>query len=180
MSVKSSEFHQQNDTPDNSLRRIKKFIESAENSLKEAKGVLGEILGESIKLDHRPQDFSISNDKIIEGTFDGENMQSNEGKIFSVPANYASKSKLVEGDRLKLTIADDGTFIFKQIGPVVRKKLIGELIKDDNQYYVISDKKKYKVISASITYFKGKEGDEVTIIVPEKKPSLWAAVEAVI
>ena len=36
-------------------------------------------------------------------------------KIFPVPANYASKSKLVEGDRLKLTILPNGSFVYKQI-----------------------------------------------------------------
>ena len=65
--------------------------------------------------------------KVIEGAFDGQNMIGPEGKIYPVPANYASKSKLVEGDTLKLTIVDDGSFIYKQIGPVERKKLIGSL-----------------------------------------------------
>ena len=37
-----------------------------------------------------------------------------------MPANQ----KLVEGDILKLTIADDGTFIYKQIGPIERKQII--------------------------------------------------------
>ena len=47
-----------------------------------------------------------------------------DGKSYPVPANYASKSKLVEGDILKLTIADDGGFIYKQIGPIARLSLI--------------------------------------------------------
>ena len=58
--------------------------------------------------------------KIIEGQFDGQNMIGPDGKVYPVPANYASKSKLVEGDTLKLTIAQDGSFIYKQIGPVER------------------------------------------------------------
>ena len=65
--------------------------------------------------------------KIIEGQFDGQNMIGPDGKVYPVPANYASKSKLVEGDTLKLTIAQDGSFIYKQIGPVERKKIIAKI-----------------------------------------------------
>ncbi|MBA4320115.1 MAG: hypothetical protein C0412_17080, partial [Flavobacterium sp.] len=50
--------------------------------------------------------------KVIEGVFDGENMIGPDGKQYSVPSNYASKSKLVEGDILKLTITSRGNFIY--------------------------------------------------------------------
>ena len=58
--------------------------------------------------------------KVIEGVFDGQNMVGSDGKTYPVPANYASKSKLVQGDILKLTIAEDGAFLYKQIGPIPR------------------------------------------------------------
>lgn len=60
-----------------------------------------------------------------------------DGKTYPVPANYASKSKLVEGDTLKLTIATNGSFIYKQIGPIERKKLIAKVGLDDGQYAAI-------------------------------------------
>ncbi|MBI3573128.1 MAG: hypothetical protein HY092_02930, partial [Candidatus Kerfeldbacteria bacterium] len=69
--------------------------------------------------------------RIIEGAFDGQNMVGPDGKQYSVPANYASKSKLVEGDVLKLTITRDGSFIYKQIGPVDRQRLVGTLGRDE-------------------------------------------------
>ncbi len=119
--------------------------------------------------------------KVIEGTFDGQNMIGPEGKIYPVPANYASKSKLVEGDTLKLTIVDDGSFIYKQIGPVERKKLIGKLKLEGDQYAVEAGGKDYNVLYASVTYFKAKPGDELTIVVPtEIENARWAAIEAVI
>ena len=68
---------------------------------------------------------------IIEGVFDGQNMVGPDGKLYSVPANYASKSKLVEGDLLKLTISPDGSFIYKQIGPVERERIVGVLARDE-------------------------------------------------
>lgn len=118
--------------------------------------------------------------KIIQGHFDGQNMIGPNDKSYPVPANYASKSKLVEGDTLKLTIADDGSFIYKQIGPVERKKLIGKIVLEDGQYMVEAGEKKYHVLFASVTYFKANPGDEVTVVVPASGEVSWAAIEAVI
>jgi hypothetical protein len=120
--------------------------------------------------------------RVIEGAFDGQNMVGPDGKQYSVPANYASKSKLVEGDVLKLTITRDGSFIYKQIGPIERQRLIGQLIRDDatGEFKVMVDGRGYKVLLASITYFKGEVGDEVVILVPQDGETRWAAVENII
>ncbi len=120
--------------------------------------------------------------KVIEGTFDGQNMLGPDGKQYSVPANYASKSKLVEGDVLKLTITRDGSFIYKQIGPIDRKRIIGQLVRDEvtSEYRVMAEGKSLKVLLASITYFKGEAGDEVVVLVPVTGESRWAAVENII
>ena len=118
--------------------------------------------------------------KVIEGHFDGQNMIGPDGKIYPVPANYASKSKLIEGDNLKLTISPDGSFIYKQIGPIERKNLIAKIGLDDGQYSAIVGDNQYKVLYASVTYFKAQPGDEVTIVVPASGEANWAAIEAVI
>ena len=123
---------------------------------------------------------SLGEARIIEGVFDGENMIGPDGKQYSVPANYASKSKLVSGDQLKLIILPDGSFIYKQIGPVKRKKIIGDLKIKKNKFTVSADGESYQVPPASITYFKAKQGDRLTIIVPEKEKSKWAAVEGIL
>lgn len=120
--------------------------------------------------------------RVIEGAFDGQNMVGPDGKQYSVPANYASKSKLVEGDVLKLTITRDGSFIYKQIGPIQRQRLIGQLVRDEGtgEFKVMVDGRGYKVLLASITYFKGEVGDEVVILVPQDGETRWAAVENII
>ena len=119
--------------------------------------------------------------KVVEGVFDGQNMIGPDKKQYPVPANYASKSKLVEGDVLKLTIAEDGSFIYKQIGPVERKKMLGVLTVDDKgDFKVIAEGRSYKILVASLTYFKAETGDEVTIVTPKEIESAWAAVENVI
>lgn len=118
-----------------------------------------------------------SSDEAIEGVYNGEVMVDSDGKEHQVPPNYASKSKLIPGDVLKLSIADDGTFIYKQIGPVERKKIVGTVNEEFGKYFVKAEGKNYEILLASATYFKLAPGDKVTIIVPENKESTFAAIE---
>lgn len=120
--------------------------------------------------------------RVVEGVFDGRGMVGADGKSYMVPPNYASKSKLVEGDMLKLTITPKGSFIYKQIGPIERSRLIGSLGFDQTtgEYYATSENRRWNVIKASVTYFKGEPGDEVVLLVPKNAPSKWAAVENII
>ena len=127
------------------------------------------------------EDVSVEEGNIIEGVFDGETMVGPDGKEYSIPANYASKSKLVEGDILKLTILNNGTFIYKQIGPIDRDRIIGKLENGSNgQFIVTFEGKKWRVLTASVTYFKGSIGDEVIILVPKNADSQWAAVDNIV
>ena len=107
-------------------------------------------------------------------------MVGSDGKTYPVPANYASKSKLVQGDILKLTIAEDGSFLYKQIGPVPRKQVVGVLSQKDGHYFVDVDKKQYRALLASVTYFKANPGDQVSVNIPadETVNAEWAALEA--
>ena len=123
----------------------------------------------------------IGGERVLEGVFDGEKMIASDGQEYTVPANYASKSKLVEGDILKLTITKTGDFLYKQIGPVERKRVLGKLgIDDKGDFVVVADKHKWKVLPASVTYFKGDPGNDVVILVPKEAKSKWAAVENVV
>lgn len=169
------------------LALISQMLDSAEKNIQSAKQILREILGDKIPSSvathsQKAAGLSVSaGGKIIEGVFDGQNMIGPDKKQYPVPANYASKSKLIEGDVLKLTIAEDGSFIYKQIGPVERRKMLGILSQDDNgQYKVVAEGKTFKVLLASLTYFKAEPGDQVTIIVPKEGDVIWAAVETVI
>lgn len=121
-------------------------------------------------------------ENILEGVFNGEKMIGSDGKEYVVPPNYASKSKLVEGDIMKLTFAPNGRFIYKQIGPITRKRIIGILeFDEDRQLWNIShENKKYKVLTASVTFYKGKPRDEAVALVPQESESDWCAMENVI
>ncbi len=164
------------------LESAKKLIATAETNLKQARELLNDALGIK-EPNYRKEAGKIatnSEGKEIFGVFDGENMVTQKGKKYPIPANYISKSKLVSGDKLKLIIVPDGSFIYKQIGPKKRKKLIGNLEIKKNKFIVSADGESYRVIPASVTYFKAKEGDKLSIVVPEKEKSKWAAIEGIL
>ncbi|MEO5691164.1 MAG: hypothetical protein ABIQ64_03180 [Candidatus Saccharimonadales bacterium] len=164
------------DLPEKQVKRLRSLIQEAETNLAAAKELLISITGDDDMVHHSSEDVA---GKVIEGVFDGQGMIGPDGKTYPVPANYASKSKLIEGDILKLTIADDGGFIYKQIGPVARRQIIGTLVQHDGAYFVEVSGKEYRVLLASVTYFKAKVGDQVSIVVPEdNRDAVWAAVEA--
>ncbi len=166
---------------------LQEMLESAESSIRSAKQLLIELGGSKTDLAEKYKksaaDLTTSDSpegKIVEGVFDGQSMIGPDKRTYPVPANYASKSKLIPGDVLKLTIQDDGSFIYKQIGPIERKKIVGLLTQEDGQYRVITQGKAYKVLLASVTYFRAEVGDKVTLIVPELEDSEWGAIENVL
>lgn len=165
----------------------KQMLDSAEKSVQSARQLLLEVSGSSTKslntIREKAENFASVDEagRVVEGVFDGMNMIGPDGKQYPVPANYASKSKLVEGDTLKLTITEDGSFVYKQIGPIDRKKILGSLTQGDNgDWYVLASGKNYRVLLASVTYFKGEVGDEVTLVVPKEEEAEWGAIENII
>ncbi len=170
------------------LALLKEMLESAESSLRSAKQIMNELVGGTVGRTQYAQAASkltpsVSTEgagNVIEGVFDGQNMIGPDSKSYPVPANYASKSKLVAGDVLKLTIMPDGAFIYKQIGPVERKRVTGVLIYEDGQYRVLAEGKAYKVLLASVTYYRAEVGDQITLLTPEFEQSEWGAIEHVL
>jgi hypothetical protein len=166
---------------------IKQILDNVEIQIQKLKMYLSDDIDFESAVDYSKVAESIGtlkqgeNERIIEGVFDGQKMIGPDGKQYYIPANYISKSKLVEGDILKLTIDAAGNFIYKQIGPVDRDRLVGLLLKtEDGEYVVKVEDVVYKVILASVTYFKGDEGDEAVILVPKGTTCQWAAVENII
>ncbi len=166
--------------PEKQVKRLHSLIQEAETNLAAAKELLISIIGDNGSvITPKSNTMDEARGKVIEGVFDGQKMAGPDGKEYPVPANYASKSKLVEGDILKLTITDDGSFIYKQIQPAERKQIIGTLVQHDGAYYVEANGHEYRILLASVTYFHIAIGEQVTIIVPADNPdATWAAVEA--
>ncbi|RJR31285.1 hypothetical protein C4569_02470 [Candidatus Parcubacteria bacterium] len=170
---------------DNCFSELEELLQNIQANAKKALDLLKNeeidplVLKESLSKSARNEDTQ----NVLEGVFNGQNMISSDGKEFIVPPNYASKSKLIEGDLMKLTITVNGSFVYKQIGPSEREQLIATLTKNDatSEYYALSDEgKKWKLLSAAVTYFHGHPGDKVVIVVPRGAKSTWAAVENII
>jgi hypothetical protein len=162
------------------IQSLREMITAAEQTIQGAKAMLLQIEGKK-KVGRHKKVVEETDSNIVQGTFDGQIMIGTNGKQYPVPANYASKSKLVEGDFLKLTIVQDGTFIYKQIGPVPRQNKIGVVGQDSSgNYFVAADGKPYKILLASITYFNAEPGDEVAIVTSQEPTAQWASIEAVL
>jgi len=173
---------------DKKIKELKKLVETAEIALQQAREILFDLTGNEessnafIKAKNLKQETD-GESQIIAGVFDGQQMVGPDGKQYSIPVNYASKSKLVEGDMLKLTISSDGSFVYKQICPQDRCRLKGTLVYDnetDGYRVMTEDGKNYKLLTASVTYFKGEPGDEVVVLVPKSSESTWSALENVV
>ena len=169
--------------PEKQIKRLRSLISEAETNLAAAKELLNSVIGDGDVITAPSSSVvSTAEGKIIEGIFDGQIMIGPDGKNYPVPANYASKSKLVEGDIMKLTITEDGKFLYQKIGPIERKTVIGTLTHHDDKYFVEVAGKEYEILYASVTYFHLREGSQVSVVIqadPEKaKLANWAAVEA--
>lgn len=165
------------EVPDKQVKRLRALIQEAETSLAAATELLVSLVGDDQTVAPAAREDTLG--KVIEGVFDGQNMVGSDGKTYPVPANYASKSKLVQGDILKLTIAEDGAFLYKQIGPIPRKQVVGTLKLENGHYFVEVGSKNFRVLLASVTYFKAKPGDQVSVNIPEDDSAAeWAALEA--
>lgn len=165
------------DIPEKQIKRLRALVQEAETNLAAATELLVSLVGDDEKIAPIAREETLG--KVIEGVFDGQNMVGADGKTYPVPANYASKSKLVQGDILKLTIAEDGAFLYKQIGPIPRKQVVGALMLENGHYFVDVNGRKFRVLLASVTYFKAKPGDQVSVNIPEDDANAeWAALEA--
>lgn len=102
----------------------------------------------------------------VVGIFDGFQMISDDGTKHEVPANYAAKSKLVFGDKLKM-ITEDGKNIFKHITKVPRQKVEGMLSRREDKWYFVSDSGSYLVSSTAADFQRAAEGDEAVALMPE-------------
>jgi hypothetical protein len=154
------------------------FKNQSEEALKFYHSILGGNL-DFVKV--KPEANSEADDKIVEGIFDGQNMIGDNGKTYPVPANYSSKSHLVQGQVLKLTFMPDGKMLYKQPIPIEKKQLVGVLNQRDGNFYVEANSKEYKVLMASVTFFKLKNGDSVSVLVPTENEDVeWAAIESLI
>lgn len=119
----------------------------------------------------------------VNGVYDGLTMMAEDGRSYPISKNYASKSQIVEGDKLKLSITEDGEFIYKQTLPVPRRREICTIVENmENGALVARDEvgNTFKINTSSLSYLGAMEGDEAVCIFPKKGVPEWAVLEGII
>lgn len=107
-------------------------------------------------------------------------MLGSDKSVYPVPANYASKSLLVQGSKMKAIVNPNGKITYKIIEEMDYDSKLGILVKEGTDFQVVCDGATYAVLLASVTYHKGEVGDRVTIRVPQGKNATYAVIEAVV
>lgn len=170
------------------IAAIRDFIISAEKSIKNAKKLLKDVLEDNnlsldteINLNTKWLNSYTSDDsKIIEWVFTWEEMLGADWNKYPVPANYSSKSKLVQWDKLKLTITGNGKMLYKQIAPIERDYVTWLVVKEKDKYQIVAEGHTYDLLTAAVTHFKAEIWDSVTVIIPAWKQATFAAIDAVL
>lgn len=177
------------DSAEQQLNQAKLFL----NNLNERGALLGDLgqLVEEVKskyatahTDHTSLQEHSSVSQVVYGVFDGYFMVGEDTKKYPVPVNYSSKSKLIPGDKLKLSITHNGQLLYKLIEPCERKHIKAVLSKtedDANKFIALTtDGEVYNLNQAAVTFFKGHPGDEIYIIVNKYGTGNYAAIEAIV
>lgn len=169
------------------LQALQELINNAERSLHHAKNLMNQIAGKKPLPDLEDNTDTTSlhvykhgKSQVIEGVFNGRDMIGVDKKTYPVPANYASKSKIVEGSKLKVTIKSDGTFQYKILTEIPFDTTTGTLIKDGDHFVVITQGGLYQVIPASVTYLQARIGDRVSIRIPQGIKATYATIDALV
>jgi len=134
------------------LKKVEESVEAAKEAL------------QKLQADEKKEMYK--NIPGIEGLFDGENLVDTDGKKHKVPVNYAAKSKLVYGDKLKLIIEGDNQ-VFKQVEKVDRKEVSGILSKKEGRWYMLTDAGSYQISDTAAEFSDCQKHDEVIGLIPE-------------
>ncbi|GAB0174799.1 MAG: hypothetical protein HHAS10_06780 [Candidatus Altimarinota bacterium] len=167
------------------IKTLRDLIQSAQISINSAKKILNSLLGEDYEDGFETSMEGLSTytqgeDKVIEGVFTGESMLGSDGNIYPVPQNYASKSLLVQGSKLKAIIQPSGKIVYKIIGEIPFESKIGIVTKNGEKYQITTDTKTYNVLLAAVTFHHCSIGDTVSIRIPEGKDATYAVIEAIV
>ena len=166
------------------------MVEIAESNLKNLRQNLLQILEEngqkanySTLPAYKSRDEQTVATEVVEGNFDGENMVGDNGQVYLVPQNYASKSQLVIGDRMKWLLTSDRE-IYKLIAPVERVSGIFSMDGDNYAVIVENIKNPVRILKASATFAIKNQGlsvgDDVVILIPKNATPTWGALVSVV
>lgn len=152
---------------------VKKLIHSAFAQLEKVQNVV-----ESMEQEDKKNYYQ--NIPGTEGYFDGQYLIADDGRKTEVPGNYAAKSRLVYGDRLKV-FADTGKQVFKQITKAERKKIEGVLNKKEGKWVLLANEGTYKIADVAAEFNSAQLNDKASAYIPLDNPNVpFAALDRVL
>jgi len=154
----------------NRLQLLSQALSAASSSINLAKQLIDEIQREG---------GAFETPGLI-GKYDGMFMVTEAGKKYPVPDNYAAKTQLVYGDKLKMVEGPEGRR-FKHIEKIPRVEVEAALTVKDGRFVAVSPEGSYKLIQSAVRYLRGEEGDKVRILLPrDEKHAPFAAIVGVV
>jgi hypothetical protein len=122
--------------------------------------------------------------EVVEGYFNGEQMIGDNGKTYTVPPNYASKTQLVTGDRLKRILTEQFEK-YKLIKPVERKRVTATFVFEPEGFYAeLEDGTMLKLLKASATFaIKNlglQPGMKLALLVPKEGVAAYGTLSSVL
>lgn len=171
-------------TDNKKILAVRDLIDNAQRSITAAKKILTSM---SPEWANEPEidlswlmNYKSGSDKIVEGVFTGDAMLGSDGNMYPIPQNYASKSHLVQGSKLKAIIGSEGKIVYKIIEEIEFENQVGLITSNHDKFQVVSCWKTYNVLTASITFLKANIGDTVSIRLPKWKEATYATLDAVL
>lgn len=173
---------------------ILSILEIAEKNIQTARQMMSQLVDEQSSHEKITKEVvkssPVSGDEVsalevVEGHFDGESMVGDNGQMYPVPQNYASKTQLVVGDRMKWILTSERE-LFKLIQPTERERVIGTLASEGEDFLVLVDSlpNPVRLLKASVTFamknYGLRVGDEVAIIIPKNGTPTWGAFSSVV
>jgi len=152
---------------------VKMLIRSAFSQLEKVQNVIE-------SMEHEDKKAYYQNIPGVEGYFDGQYLISDDGRKTEVPGNYAAKSRLVYGDRLKVFV-EAGKQIFKQITKAERKKIEGILSKKEGRWYLLAKEGTYRIADVAAEFNSAELNDKAYAYVPADNLNVpYAALDLVV
>lgn len=155
------------------LDKLYKIIETVYEDLDRVKEMISKL-----QLEARKE--ALKDIPGVEGIFDGKHLITDTNEKVEVPANYAAKSRIVYGDRLK-SYEDEGKQVFKQLEKVSRKKIEAVVSKKEGKFYALTENGSYELSATAVEFNKVNVNDKIQIIIPEDNPHApYAALDKII
>jgi len=141
------------------LDKLYKLLETVYEDLDKTKDLISKL-----QLEARKE--ALKDVPGVEGMFDGKYVITDANEKIEVPANYAAKSRIVYGDRLKI-YEEDGKKMFKQVEKVSRKKVDAVVSKKEGKFYALTQYGDHELSPIAVEFNFIKVGDKIQVILPE-------------